>query len=155
MTFAIRVVAIGRRMPAWVAQACDHYGGRMPRQCKPEMIEVASPRGLQSRELAMAEGRLLLDKCSDDALRVALDGRGKPWTTLDLARHFDGWMQDARPVALLIGGAAGHAPEVVERADRVWSLGPLTLPHMLARVILHEQLYRAWTILSGHPYHRI
>lgn len=154
MTFAIRVVAIGRRMPRWVAEACGDYKQRLPRQCKPELIEISSPRGPRGHELAVAEGRLLLDKCADDALRVVLDGRGKPWTTPDLAKHFADWMHDARPVALLIGGAQGHSPEVIDQADHCWSLGPLTLPHMLVRPIVFEQLYRAWTILTGHPYHR-
>jgi len=154
MAFAIKVVAIGRKMPGWVAEACSDYARRLPRQLQPELIEIASPRGLQGTGLVQAEGRLLLERCSDDTLRVALDGRGRAWSTRQLANRLAGWMEDARPVALLIGGAAGHSPEVIVQASQTWSLGPLTLPHMLVRPIVYEQIYRAWTILSGHPYHR-
>jgi 23S rRNA (pseudouridine1915-N3)-methyltransferase len=85
---------------------------------------------------------------------VALDERGALWSTEDLARRLDGWMGTTPVVALLVGGADGLAPVCRERADHVWSLSPLTFPHMLVRVLVAEQLYRAWSILNRHPYHR-
>lgn len=141
-------------MPDWVVAGCETYARRMPRRLKPELIEIASPRGLRGADLARAEGCLLLERCAADERCVALDGRGKAWTTLELAEQLRDWMEDARSVSLLVGGAQGHSPEVIARADQRWSLGPLTLPHMLVRPIVFEQLYRAWSILSGHPYHR-
>jgi 23S rRNA (pseudouridine1915-N3)-methyltransferase len=85
---------------------------------------------------------------------VALDGRGKPHTSEDLARRLESWRQQGRDLAFLIGGPEGHAPDVLAAADERWSLGPLTLPHMLVRLVLAEQLYRACSLLANHPYHR-
>lgn len=85
---------------------------------------------------------------------VALDERGEPWTTSALAQRLSGWLQGAREVALLVGGSEGLDPRCLERAEERWSLSPLTLPHALVRVIVAEQLYRGFSILSHHPYHR-
>jgi 23S rRNA (pseudouridine1915-N3)-methyltransferase len=85
---------------------------------------------------------------------VALDGRGKTWSSEELAEQLAKWRMAGRDLAFLIGGPDGHAPEVLARAEQSWSLGPLTLPHMLVRLVLAEQLYRATTIATGHPYHR-
>jgi 23S rRNA (pseudouridine1915-N3)-methyltransferase len=89
-----------------------------------------------------------------DARIIALDERGRSWRTRDLAHYLDDAMQEGRDLAFLIGGADGLHPRCLEAAERQWSLSALTLPHMLVRVIVAEQLYRAWTLLSGHPYHR-
>jgi 23S rRNA (pseudouridine1915-N3)-methyltransferase len=85
---------------------------------------------------------------------VALDGRGKPWSSEQLARRLEHWRGGGRDLALLIGGPEGHAAEVLAAADESWSLGPLTLPHMLVRLLVAEQLYRAAALLANHPYHR-
>jgi 23S rRNA (pseudouridine1915-N3)-methyltransferase len=85
---------------------------------------------------------------------IALDGRGKPWTSEQLAQRLEHWRGLGRDLAVLIGGPEGHAPDVIVRADEQWSLGPLTLPHMLVRLVAAEQLYRAAALLANHPYHR-
>jgi 23S rRNA (pseudouridine1915-N3)-methyltransferase len=96
----------------------------------------------------------VLAAISADTHVVALDGRGKTWSSEVLAEQLGAWRMQGRDLAILIGGPDGHADEVLGRANQRWSLGPLTLPHMLVRLIVVEQLYRATTILAGHPYHR-
>lgn len=125
----------------------------MPPQISLELVEVSPPRpsgGADRRR----EGEALLAKCAGSGPRVALDERGAAWSTHDLAKHLDGWMMTGEPVSLLIGGASGHSKEVLSSCSVKWSLSPLTFPHMLVRVIVGEQIYRAWSLLSGHPYHR-
>jgi 23S rRNA (pseudouridine1915-N3)-methyltransferase len=100
------------------------------------------------------EAEALLRGLPDGATLVALDREGQAWTSEELAARVDRWRGAARPVAFMIGGSDGLAPALVARAGERWSLGPLTLPHELARVVVYEQLYRAFTILEGHPYHR-
>lgn len=152
----LRLVAVGTRMPAWVEQGYAEYAARMPRECRLELR--ALPLGKRSKQSdparAMAdEGRRLL-AAAEGCARVCLDVRGRAVDTPGLARKLAGWMQSGRDVALLVGGPDGLAPECLEGADWRWSLSPLTLPHGLVRVMVAEQLYRAWTVLSGHPYHR-
>ena len=111
----------------------------------------------RSRETARAiadEGSAILAAIPKSAHVVALDGRGKPWSSEQLADELARWRMGGRDLAILIGGPDGHAPEVLARADQRWSLGPLTLPHMLVRLVVAEQLYRAASLLAGHPYHR-
>lgn len=142
----IRLVAVGKRMPQWAADAYREFVTRMPAELRIELVEI--PTGKRD------EGNRILAQVPDDAHAVALDERGTAWNTRELATQLTAWRGSGRPLALLIGGPDGHVAEVSARAAQTWSLSPLTLPHMLARVIVAEQLYRAWTILSGHPYHR-
>ena len=121
-----------------------------------ELVEVApaggrkrSPEGVREAEAA----RLLGNLGSRDWV-VALDERGKTWSTLDLATKLDNWRMQGRDVAFLIGGAEGLSDACRGRADEVVALSALTLPHALVRVVLVEQIYRAWTVIAGHPYHR-
>jgi 23S rRNA (pseudouridine1915-N3)-methyltransferase len=100
------------------------------------------------------EGEALLAAVPRDAQVIALDGRGSAWSSEQLAEQLKRWRMDGRELAFLIGGADGHADAVLQRADQRWSLGPLTLPHMLVRLVVAEQLYRAAMIVAGHPYHR-
>lgn len=114
-----------------------------------EAARAGSP-ALQRRE----EAKRLTGALPDRALRVALDLRGQPWSSEELARRVGGWRDAARPVALVVGGPEGLDPGLLAAADLRWSLGPLTLPHELARVVVMEQLYRAFAILRGAPYHK-
>ena len=100
------------------------------------------------------EGARVLAALPRDAWVVSLDGRGKPWSSEQLAARLEHWRSQGRDLAFLIGGPEGHAPDVLARADESWSLGPLTLPHMLVRLVAAEQLYRAGALLANHPYHR-
>ena len=151
----LRVIAVGTRMPAWVSAGVHDYVRRLPRELGFAVDEVkpAVHRGDVSLVLA-DEGQRVLQRAGPATRLVVLDERGASWTTLDLARQLTRWQQDAEDVALLVGGADGHAPAVHAAAQSVWSLSALTLPHALVRVVVVEQIYRASSLLRGHPYHR-
>ena len=144
-------------MPAWVADGFAEYRKRLSRELPIDLVEVALGNRGAHRDppRAMAsEGAAVLLAIPKDAHVVALDGRGKPWSSEQLAAQLADWRMQGRDLAILIGGPDGHAVDVLARANQQWSLGPLTLPHMLVRLIVIEQLYRAATIVAGHPYHR-
>lgn len=152
----LRLVAVGTRMPDWVNAGFTAYAGRMPRECRLELREVALGRrgkGTDPARAVAAEGARLL-AASEDCTRICLDVRGSAVDTGGVARKLADWRRDGRDIALLVGGPDGLAPACLEAARWRWSLSPLTLPHGLVRVLVAEQLYRAWTVLSGHPYHR-
>ena len=150
-----RIVAVGERMPSWVADGFAEYRKRLGRELPLELIEIRPPvRGRDLKRAMAEEGEALLAAVPRDARVIALDGRGSAWSSERLAQHLQQWRMDGRDLALLIGGAEGHADAVLHRADQRWSLGPLTLPHMLVRLVVAEQLYRAAMIVAGHPYHR-
>lgn len=152
----LRLVAIGDRMPAWITAGFEDYAGRMPRDLRLELVEIPLAARGKNADIARArqtEGDKLLDR-SIGTRRVVLDERGDSWSSTDLSARLTRWMQDGRDVALLVGGPDGHSPEVLSAAEDRWSLSRLTLPHALVRVLLAEQLYRAWSLLANHPYHR-
>jgi 23S rRNA (pseudouridine1915-N3)-methyltransferase len=152
-----RLIAVGERMPAWVAEGFAEYRKRLSHELPLELIELKPGTRGKGRDDARAihdEGEAILAALPRDTHVVALDGRGKAWSSEDLAAQLAQWRMAGRELAFLIGGPDGHAPAVLARADQRWSLGPLTLPHMLVRLVLAEQLYRAVTIVAGHPYHR-
>lgn len=144
-------------MPAWVTDAYQEYAKRLPRECALQLVEIPVSKrrkSLTSAQAAEEEGRQLLASLPKDCTVIALDVRGNSWSTEELAMRMQGWLGSGRDVALLIGGPDGLSAACLERADLAWSLSALTYPHPLVRVVLAEQLYRAWTIHSGHPYHR-
>lgn len=153
-------VAVGHRMPAWIRAGFAEYARRMPRESPLDLVEVKpEPRvGLAGRggiqRILQAEQERIESALPAGCHKVVLDERGKSLTTRELAERVARWREHARTVAFIIGGADGTAPALREEADFVWSLSPLTLPHGLVRILLAEQLYRAVTILGGHPYHR-
>jgi 23S rRNA (pseudouridine1915-N3)-methyltransferase len=152
-----KLIAIGERMPGWVAEGFAEYAKRLSRDLPLELVEIkpgARGKGRDDARAVADEGAALLGALPRDAHVVALDGRGSTWSSDQLAQQLSAWRMAGRDVAFLVGGPDGHAPEVLQRADQRWSLGPLTLPHMLVRLVVAEQLYRAATIINGHPYHR-
>lgn len=152
-----RLIAIGERMPAWVAEGFAEYRKRLSHALPLDLMELKPGVRGKGRDEARAmhdEGAAILAALPRDIYVIALDGRGKAWSSEELAEQLGKWRMAGRDLAFLIGGPDGHAPEVLARADQKWSLGPLTLPHMLVRLVLVEQLYRASTLLAGHPYHR-
>ena len=152
----IRLLAIGQKMPAWVNDGYAEYAGRMPPECRLELVELPLAQRSKSQPVARAmqqEGERLLATCGNDRV-IALDVRGRSWSTEDLSAEMAEWMGSGRDVALLVGGPDGLAPDVLARAERKWSLSPLTLPHPLVRIVVAEQLYRGLSILRNHPYHR-
>lgn len=151
------VAAVGQRMPRWVNEAWSEYSRRMPAGCQLSLREIAlAKRGknADTKRLMATESEALLAAMPDRARVIALDVKGKGWSTEQLAANLENWMGDGRDVGFMIGGPDGISPDTIARSDQRWSLGPLTLPHPLVRVVLAEQLYRAWTITQNHPYHR-
>ena len=152
-----RLVAVGERAPGWVAQGFAEYQKRLSHWLPLELVEVEPGVRGKGRDTARAmsdEGARVLAALPKNAHVVALDGRGKMHSSEQLAQRLERWRGQGRDLAFLIGGPEGHAAEVIARADEHWSLGPLTLPHMLVRLVLAEQLYRAAALLANHPYHR-
>ncbi len=152
----IRILAIGDRQPGWVDEAVAGYTSRYPRDWRFELLALkAAARGGRAAHAAIdREGRDLLSRLSDGERVVLLDERGTAFTSRQLADRLAGWQIDGRDVALVIGGPDGVSDDVRNRAELVWSLSRMTLPHGLARVLVTEQLYRAWALTTGHPYHR-
>lgn len=151
------VVAIGQRMPDWVARGWAEYARRFPRGLELELKELPLTRRSRSSNtdvLRVTESAALLAAVPASHCLIAMDGKGRQWSTPELAGQMKQWMQQGRDVSFLIGGPDGLDRASLDRADARWSLGNLTLPHMLVRVILAEQLYRAWSITQNHPYHR-
>ena len=144
----ISILAIGHKMPSWIEEGFREYTRRMPQEVRLELVELKPGKDKDD------EGEKLLDALPSGATLIALDERGKTVTTQGLATMLSGWMQDASHPAFAIGGADGLSEAVKERASKLVSLSALTLPHQLVRVVLAEQIYRAWSILARHPYHR-
>ncbi|NOR20364.1 MAG: 23S rRNA (pseudouridine(1915)-N(3))-methyltransferase RlmH [Xanthomonadales bacterium] len=151
------VAAVGQRMPGWVNEAWIEYARRMPPALSLSLREISlAKRGknADTKRLTVTESKALLGAMPARARVIALDVQGQTWSTEKLAANLQDWMAEGRDVGFMIGGPDGIAPEIMQKADTQWSLGPLTLPHPLVRVVLAEQLYRAWTITQNHPYHR-
>ena len=148
------ILAVGRLRPA-MREAADDYLRRLGRYAGVREVEVREasrePTIVAQRD---AEAARLSERTPAGSRVVALAREGKEWTSAELARQVDEWRLAARPVTFVVGGSHGLARGLLERADVQWSLGPLTLPHELARVVVVEQLYRAFTILRGEPYHK-
>lgn len=153
----IRLIAVGRRMPKWVVAAYDDYARRLPHECRLELVEITpgTRKGQADAARAIAEEDTRIVKAiAPDSDVVALTVDGQAWSTDGLAGDLRHWMGDGRDRALLIGGPDGLGPRALAAAHRQRSLSALTLPHPLVRVIVAEQLFRAHSILIGHPYHR-
>jgi|SRR5689334_505764 len=152
-----RLIAVGERMPDWVADGFDEYRKRLSRELPLDLVEIRLGSRGKGRDPARAiadEGAAVRAALPKDVHIVALDGRGSAWSSEQLAAELKRWRMEGRDLAFLIGGPDGHAADVLSNAHQRWSLGPLTLPHMLVRLVVAEQLYRAVTMLAGHPYHR-
>lgn len=153
----IYLIAVGNRMPRWVEEGYHAYAKRLPSECALKLIEVAPGRRSKGADIARAirgEGERMLKAIPRRCRVVTLEVEGKPWSTEQLSLKLGSWLADGPDIALLVGGPEGLADSCQQRADLRWSLSPLTLPHPLVRVLLAEQLYRAWSLLNNHPYHR-
>ncbi|RFA30275.1 23S rRNA (pseudouridine(1915)-N(3))-methyltransferase RlmH [Alkalilimnicola ehrlichii] len=151
------VLSTGGRMPSWVSEGWQEYANRMPPNLPLQLVELSlAPRSKQGSTVkAQAqESQRMLKAIPSPAHVVALDPKGRSLTTEQMAERMEHWLQDGKEVVFLIGGPEGLSDECRARADEMWSLSKLTFPHMMVRVLLAEQLYRAWTIIQNHPYHR-
>ena len=143
-------------MPGWVEDGCKEYLKRMPRECSVEIVEIKPDKraaGKNSMQVQEAEAKRILEAAGRDYL-VVLDEHGQEASTVHLAERMQKWMGEGRDIALVVGGADGLHQDVKMRADWLWSLSKLTLPHGMVRVLLAEQLYRAHSVIQNHPYHR-
>jgi 23S rRNA (pseudouridine1915-N3)-methyltransferase len=153
----ISLIAVGTRMPAWVEAGVDEYRKRLPSELTLQIREIPLGKRGKNADIARAiaqEGEAMLAAIGARDRVIALEVKGRAWSTAQLAQQLAGWQMSGDDVSLLVGGPDGLAPACLARAHERWSLSPLTLPHPLVRVLLAEQLYRAWTINNNHPYHR-
>ena len=153
----IRLICVGTKMPAWVTSGYQEYAKRLPADLKLELVEIAPGhrgKGADVRRAIDKESRQILAALGKDERVVALDVEGRQWNTEQLAERLSEWQMGGQNIALLIGGPDGLSQECLALAQQRWSLSNLTFPHPLVRVILAEQIYRAWSLLNNHPYHR-
>lgn len=151
------LIAVGERMPAWVTEGYNEYAKRLSRDLPLQLVEISTKLRGKTNDIERViadEGALMCAAIPKGAQAIALDGRGKAYSSEQLAQQLERWRMHGGDLALLIGGPEGLAPAALERADQRWSLGPATLPHPLVRILVAEQLYRAMSLLNNHPYHR-
>ena len=152
----LRILSVGHKMPDWVETACSEYIKRMPRELAIEIVEIKPEKraaGNSTENIQLAEAKRILEAAGKDYL-VACDERGAEMTTLQLAEKLQTWQTLGRDVSLVIGGADGLHASVKQQANLLFGLSKLTLPHAFVRVLLCEQLYRAYSVTQNHPYHR-
>jgi 23S rRNA (pseudouridine1915-N3)-methyltransferase len=152
-----KILSIGQKMPKWVSLGFEEYTKRMPRECSVDVVEL--PVGKRSKQSDIQrviedEGKRLLDKIKPSDFVVALEITGKQWSTAGLAQKLQSWQGIHQHIIVLIGGPDGLSDTCLKRANDTWCLSELTFPHPLVRVILAEQLYRGWSLMNNHPYHR-
>ena len=153
----ITIVAVGVRMPTWINQGVTEYQKRFPPELKVKLTEIPSSKRTKSANsdrILKQEAERISAAVPDGCHVIVLDEHGKTQRTTALAKNMASWMQNGKSIALVIGGADGIHADLKKQANEIWSLSDLTLPHGLARVFLMEQLYRAWSVLKKHPYHR-
>lgn len=153
----ISLIAVGRRMPQWVDDAYTEYARRMPRHCSLKLVEINAGKRSKSADIARInrqEGERLLEAIPPGSRVVALERTGREKSTEQLADSMEKWLASGQDVVLLVGGPEGLSRDCLDRADECWSLSKMTLAHPLVRVVLAEQLYRAWSIIANLPYHR-
>ena len=152
----LRILSVGHKMPSWVDVACNDFTKRMPRELSVEIIDIKPEKraaGNNTDNIQLLEAKRIIEAAGKDFI-IACDGRGQEISTLQLAEKISNWQIFGKDVSIVIGGADGLHSSIKQHADFVWSLSKLTLPHAFVRVLLCEQLYRAYTININHPYHR-
>jgi 23S rRNA (pseudouridine1915-N3)-methyltransferase len=153
----ISLIAMGKKMPQWIQEGFAEYAKRLPLDLKLELIAIPSHKRTSKQDISRTirqENEQMLAAIPKDSYTIALDVKGVQWDTYQLAMHLQKWRNSGQSISLLVGGPEGLAQACLDRADHKWSLSLLTFPHTLIRVMVAEQLYRAWSILSHHPYHR-
>jgi len=153
----ISLITIGEKMPHWVNEAYQDYSKRLRQDCQLKLLDLPAIKRTKNADLAKIkdhESDKLIQAIPKGDWVVALEVKGQSWSTEKLSEKMSQWMQQGQHVSLLIGGPEGMNEQCRQRADQLWSLSQLTLPHPMVRVIVAEQLYRAWSIIKNHPYHR-
>ena len=153
----MRIIAIGHKMPNWVTEGFITYQKRFPQDFSLELVEIPAEKRLKNKDMARIikkEGQSMLSAIKEGERVIALDLSHRQWSTQELSKNMQQWQLDGRDVCLLIGGPEGLAPECKQAAEQTWCLSALTLPHPMVRVIVAESLYRGWSLIHNHPYHR-
>lgn len=153
----IRLLTITHKSPSWIQEGYEEYAKRLPATCALQLIEIPAEKRTANADLKRIterEGEKMLALIKPNHRVIALDVKGQLWSTEELAKTLEDWRQDGRNIDLLIGGPEGLARQCLQKAELKWSLSPLTFPHILVKLIVAEQIYRAFTILQQHPYHR-
>lgn len=153
----VRLISVGSKMPGWIEEGYREYSRRLGADIKLDLVEISLGRrskGADINRLQEKEAGQMLTAIGSGDLIVTMEIKGKLWSTEKLAENMGEWLQSGRNVSLLVGGPEGLHSSCIAKADLRWSLSPLTLPHPLVRVVVAEQVYRAWSILHNHPYHK-
>lgn len=153
----IRLLTITHKSPAWIKEGYNEYAKRLPHTCGLELIEIPAEKRTSHadiKRLTEKEGDKILAMVKPGHFIIALDLSGKLWSTIQLSTQLADWLQNGVNVDLLIGGPDGLSQKCLEKANQRWCLSPLTFPHFIVRLIVAEQIYRAYSILQQHPYHR-
>ncbi|MFT4712780.1 MAG: 23S rRNA (pseudouridine1915-N3)-methyltransferase [Candidatus Azotimanducaceae bacterium] len=153
----IELIAAGTRSPSWVSDGYKEYEKRLPREWQLILSEIPVAHRGKSQSVAKLkeeEGKKMLERLKTGGVVIAMDSRGGDWTTEKLAQQFTSWLQTASQVQLMVGGPDGLSQACLQRADFTWSLSRLTFPHFMVRLLLAEQIYRAWSVINHHPYHK-
>lgn len=153
----IHLIAVGTKCTQWAEMGFQDYQKRLPIECKLNLITIPLSKRSKNSEIPKhiaEEEKKILAAIPKRSRIIALDVRGQMWNTQQLAQALQEWQLERQAISLLIGGPDGLGDSCIKKAERIWSLSPLTLPHALVRIIVAEQLYRAWSLLNNHPYHR-
>jgi len=152
----INLIAVGKKMPDWISHGIEHYKKQLPKHYNFTIntIESQSRKSISPENTKNLEEKLILDAASDSNLLIALDESGKKQTSKELSKSIEKWQHNGDNVALIIGGADGLSSELKQKCNLIWSLSDLTLTHSMARLLVVEQIYRGYSLLSNHPYHR-
>ncbi len=153
----LKILAVGQKMPDWVMAGYQEYAKRMPRECSLELQKIAPGKRMKQSNLSKVvedEGKKILAAIKEKDYVVALEVKGKQWSTAVLAKKLASWQGVNPTIIFIIGGADGLSADCLQRANEQWCLSQLTFSHPLVRVVLAEQLYRGWSLMNNHPYHR-
>ncbi len=152
----INLIAVGKKMPDWISHGIEHYKKQLPKHYNFTItaIESQNRKSISPENTKNLEEKLILDAASDSNLLIALDESGKKQTSKELSKSIEKWQHNGDNVALIIGGADGLSSELKQKCNLIWSLSDLTLTHSMARLLVVEQIYRGYSLLSNHPYHR-
>ena len=153
----LHMLSVGTRAPVWLSDGFNEYNRRLTAEFHIHLTEIPVPKRSSARsttQLVEMEGASLLANVQNNARIVALDVRGEQWSTEDLTDKFRSWQMDGRDLAFLIGGPDGLSGDCLQEAEYRWSLSRHTFPHFLVRVLVAEQIYRCWSLIHNHPYHK-
>ncbi len=153
----IHLIAIGKKMPEWVNTGFSEFSKRMPPELQINLIEITPSVRNKSTPIEKnikEEGERIQSAIPPNSRLIILDEKGENFSSIDLSNKMENWLPMGQDVSIVIGGADGIDKTIKQNADELWSLSTLTMPHSLVRVFIAEQLYRGWSILKGHPYHR-